>query len=357
MPPYKSLLAPLLFTQDPEKIHHRIALVLERMQSPTGLKWLNRWFGPPSSPGLHQNIMGLNFSHPIGMAAGFDKDARMYKALSAMGFSFVEIGTLTPQPQLGNEKPRLFRLKQDQALINRMGFNNGGVDAALPRLRSKGHIIVGGNIGKNKFTPNEKAVDDYLLAFDHLYPFVDYFVLNVSSPNTPGLRELQDKQPLMALIRAVMHRNASKAISRPILLKIAPDLNDHQLREVAEVILESKLDGVIAGNTTINRDGLKTPESTINKIGAGGLSGLPLKHRSTLMVQQLRQYLGNEPVIIGVGGIFNGRDVIEKLIAGADLVQVYTGFVYEGPSMVKNCLQEMLHGLKSGHWNWSPKNP
>jgi len=256
--------------------------------------------------------------------------------LALFGFGFIEIGTLTPKPQPGNDKPRLFRLPQDQALINRMGFNNRGVDAAVIKLRKrKSNVIVGGNIGKNKVTPNDKAVDDYSFCFEALYPYVDYFVVNVSSPNTPNLRELQEKEPLKKLLSEVKALNRSKEKPKPVLLKIAPDLNEAQLNDVVEILLETKTDGVIATNTTISRGGLKTDKETVASIGNGGLSGKPLTTRSTEVISFLRSKLGQNYPIIGVGGIMSPEDALEKLKAGADLVQIYTGFIYEGPGLVK----------------------
>jgi dihydroorotate dehydrogenase len=353
MTPYKSFIAPLLFTQDAEKVHNSIAGILSKgFSGGVGNGILKAIYEPPRYARLEQTIWGLKFPHPIGLAAGFDKNASMYKALGAMGFGFVEIGTVTPQPRDGNALPRLFRLKEDRALINRMGFNNAGVEAAVEKLKSRGDLIIGGNIGKNKVTPNEDAINDYLICFDRLKEHVDYFVLNVSSPNTPGLRELQDKEPLFNLIHAISEANAKLNKAKPIVLKIAPDMSVDQLADVADVIKSSGLQGVIATNTTISRSGLQTPSSKVEQMGAGGLSGAPVRNRSTDVIRFMRKMLGDDPVIIGVGGVFNGRDAIEKISAGANLVQAYTGFIYEGPSFVKNCTKEMDHGLKSGHWKW-----
>lgn len=292
--------------------------------------------------------MGLSFKNPVGLAAGFDKDALLIHELSAFGFGFIEIGTLTPKPQDGNPKPRLFRLPDDQALINRMGFNNGGVKKALPRLkayrdRTKSKVIIGGNIGKNKITPNENAVQDYEICFDALFDYVDYFTVNVSSPNTPNLRDLQDKEPLTQLLNVLQHKNHQKAKPKPILLKIAPDLTDPQLDDIVEIVQNTKIEGVIATNTTISRTDLNTTPSDVERIGAGGLSGKPVGKRATQIIKYLRHKGGNDFVIIGVGGIFTGQDALEKMQAGADLVQVYTGFVYEGPSMVKKINQELIN--------------
>lgn len=292
---------------------------------------------------LEKKLFGLTFPNPVGLAAGFDKDAMLIDELASFGFGFIEIGTLTPEPQPGNDKPRLFRLPIDNALINRMGFNNNGVEGAVIRLRKrKSKVIVGGNIGKNKVTSNENAVDDYNACFEALYPYVDYFVVNVSSPNTPNLRELQEKEPLEKLLNAVKALSQAKEKPKPILLKIAPDLTESQLRDVVEILKETKTDGVIATNTTISRDGLKTSAQTIFAIGNGGLSGKPLSDRSTEVISFLRKELGKNFPIIGVGGIMTPEDAIEKLKAGADLIQIYTGFIYEGPGFIKRINQALL---------------
>lgn len=295
---------------------------------------LNRSFNY-KNPRLEKQVMGLKFQNPVGLAAGFDKDARLFNELGNMGFGFVEIGTLTPKAQDGNPKPRLFRLPEDNALINRMGFNNGGVLEAVERLKKrKTQTIIGGNIGKNKVTPNEKALDDYLFCFDQLFAYVDYFVVNVSSPNTPNLRALQDKEPLLKILNALQEKNAQKEQPKPILLKIAPDLTDGQLQDIVEIISESNIEGVIATNTTIDRSQLNTPKARVEEIGAGGLSGKPVQKRSTEIISFLRSKLPSK-TIIGVGGIFSPEDALEKINAGADLIQVYTGYIYEGPKMLK----------------------
>ena len=353
MPLYQRIVAPILFRQDAEEVHHKVAGLMERAERNAPLRKLIRSvYGPSTYPELSQTIWGRKFDHPIGLAAGFDKDAKAYKTLSCMGFSFVEIGTVTPRAQAGNPKPRLFRLKEDKALINRMGFNNEGAAAAAQRLSVRGNYLVGGNIGKNKSTANEKAIDDYFAGFDHLFDHVDYFTVNVSSPNTPGLRELQSREPLTRLLDALQERNRSRSKAKPVLLKIAPDLEEDALHEIVEVIHGAEVDGVVATNTTICRSGLSASSEQIERIGAGGLSGDPVRRRSTEVVGFFRRKLGDEAVIIGVGGVRNGRDAIEKIVAGANLVQVYTGFVYDGPAMVKRMLREMDHGLKSGHWTW-----
>jgi dihydroorotate dehydrogenase len=296
---------------------------------------------------LERKLFGLTFPNPVGLAAGFDKDAKLFDELGYFGFGFIEIGTLTPKAQPGNEKPRMFRLPEDEGLINRMGFNNGGVDEAVVRLKNrKTKIIVGGNIGKNKVTPNEEAVNDYEKCFEALFDHVDYFVVNVSSPNTPGLRALQDKEPLTKLLFRVKELNAQKKNPKAILLKIAPDLTNEQLDDIVEIVKDTKIDGVIATNTTIDRSSLKTDSSKVEALGAGGLSGKPLTTRSVEVVKYLSDKSNKAFPIIGVGGIHTGKDAVEILKAGASLVQVYTGFIYEGPGIVKNINKEILkHGL------------
>ena len=280
---------------------------------------------------LERQLFGLTFKNPVGLAAGFDKDAKLYSELNSLGFGFIEIGTLTPKPQDGNPKKRLFRLQSDSAIINRMGFNNGGVEAAVERLKNNKGVLIGGNIGKNKVTPNEEAVNDYKLCFNALFDYVDYFVVNVSSPNTPNLRELQDKEPLTKLLQTLKLLNAEKQNPKPILLKIAPDLTDSQLLDIIAIVNDTKIDGVIATNTTISREGLKSE----NKDEVGGLSGKPLTKRSTEVIRFLSEKSNKAFPIIGVGGIHSVTDAMEKFEAGADLIQLYTGFIYEGPQLIK----------------------
>ncbi|MCH1402010.1 MAG: quinone-dependent dihydroorotate dehydrogenase, partial [Schleiferiaceae bacterium] len=300
---------------------------------------VNVFFG--SIKGHEKQVMGLNFKNPVGLAAGFDKDAKLYNELASFGFGFIEVGTLTPKPQAGNPKPRLFRLVEDESVINRMGFNNGGLDEAVLRLmKRKTDLIIGGNIGKNKVTPNEEALNDYLLGVEALHPVVDYFVVNVSSPNTPNLRKLQEKEPLTKLLKAVQEKNNALG-KKPLLLKIAPDLTEGQLDDIIDIINSLELDGIVATNTTISRDGLRTPASKVEAIGAGGLSGKVLRERSTEVIAYLRSRLKSSIAIIAVGGIFTGADAKEKLNAGADLVQVWTGFLYEGPAMVRRMLRNL----------------
>ncbi|MEJ1240349.1 quinone-dependent dihydroorotate dehydrogenase [Chryseolinea sp. T2] len=332
---YKSLLRPLFFSIDPEKIHHRVLDMLRISAALPGLTAITSSIFRFKHKSLERTLFGIRFENPVGLAAGLDKDARVIDEMAAFGFGFIEIGTLTPKPQPGNERPRLFRLPQDGALINRMGFNNEGVDAAVSRLKKrKSSVIVGGNIGKNKTTSNEDALKDYVTCFHALDPYVDYFVINVSSPNTPGLRELQEKEPLEKLLSTIKSMSLKSASPKPVLLKIAPDLTWHQLDDVVEILLTTKTDGVIATNTTISRADLKTDTNRIQQIGNGGLSGAPLAARSTEVIRYLREKLGEAYPIIGVGGIMTPQDALDKLKAGANLIQLYTGFIYEGPGLV-----------------------
>ncbi len=333
---YKQIIRPILFLVDAEKIHHFVFRLLKITGAvPGGKGAIEGVFGYHTSK-TARKLFGIEFRNPVGLAAGFDKDARLIDELASLGFGFVEIGTLTPKAQPGNEKPRLFRLPKDKALINRMGFNNEGVAAAVARLKQrKSDVIVGGNIGKNKNTPNEKAFDDYGICFEALYDHVDYFVVNVSSPNTPGLRELQEKEPLRQLLGYVKSLSNAKPKPKPVLLKIAPDLTREQLNDIVEILISTKTDGIIATNTTISREGLMTASDDVAKIGNGGLSGAPLTKRSTDVIRYLRQSLGPNFPIIGVGGIMSAHDAMEKFNAGADLVQLYTGFIYEGPALIK----------------------
>lgn len=338
------LLRPLLFTLSPETAHKVTLGLLSFALKVPGMKALFSAMYNYQHPTLEREVFGLKFPNPVGLAAGFDKDAKHYEDLACFGFGFFEIGTITPKPQDGNPQPRLFRLPQDQGLINRMGFNNGGLDEAVARLKHRNpNIIVGGNIGKNKVTPNEEAVNDYIICFEGLYPYVDYFVVNVSSPNTPGLRELQEKEPLTHLLKTLQGLNSSKPKRKPILLKIAPDLTNSQLDDIVEIIQETKLDGLIATNTTIDRSGLTTAEATLNNIGAGGLSGKPLRKRATEVIKYVHEKSGASFPIIGVGGIMSPKDAAEKLNAGASLVQLYTGFIYGGPGIVSDVNRGLIN--------------
>ncbi len=335
-PLYKLLIRPFLFLKSPENAHHFTFNMVKNLFKLPGVSGFIKSIYTVKNQSLETRLFGLNFKNPVGLAAGFDKDAKLFDELGAFGFGFIEIGTLTPKAQEGNPKPRLFRLPEDGSLINRMGFNNQGVEAAVVRLKNrKSGVLIGGNIGKNKVTPNDEAAKDYELCFDALFDYVDYFVVNVSSPNTPNLRELQEKEPLKDLLNAVQQKNKSKESPKPMLLKIAPDLTDSQLDDILEIVAETGIDGVIATNTTISRDNLKTDKQRIEQIGAGGLSGKVVRGRSTEVIRYLNEKSNGELPIIGVGGINTAADAIEKLEAGASLVQVYTGFIYEGPGMVK----------------------
>ena len=308
-----------------------------------GKLWTLRLLFKVKDARLEREVFGLKFDNPVGVAAGFDKDANLFDELASFGFGFVEIGTVTPLPQEGNPKPRLFRVKDDSGLINRMGFNNQGIEAAVARLRRrKTNIIIGGNIGKNKVTPNDEAVNDYEICFEKLFPYVDYFVVNVSSPNTPGLRDLQEKVPLTALLNRLQELNNAKESRKPILLKIAPDLTNEQFDDIIEIVADTKIDGVVATNTTIDRSGLKTDKTKVEVIGNGGLSGKPVRARSTEVIKYLADKSNRAFPIIGVGGIHSAEDALEKLDAGATLLQVYTGFIYEGPSLVKRINKAIL---------------
>lgn len=332
---YKNLLRPLFFLIDPEKIHHLVFKLIKFSQAIPGVKFLTRSLFVVKNSKLERTVFGIKFPNPVGLAAGFDKDAKLYEELSNFGFGFIEIGTITPLPQDGNPKPRMFRLPKDGGLINRMGFNNKGLDGAIERLKNRPKdIIIGGNIGKNKVTPNEEAISDYEKCFEGLFSYVDYFVVNVSSPNTPNLRALQEKAPLMELLNHLQNLNKNKPAPKPILLKIAPDLTNEQLDDIVEIVQSTKIAGVIATNTTISRDGLRTTQPFVENIGAGGLSGKPLTQRSTEVIKYLSEKSNKSFPIIGVGGIHSEQDAIEKLNAGASLIQLYTGFIYEGPGLV-----------------------
>jgi dihydroorotate dehydrogenase len=340
---YKALIRPIFFLFQPETIHHFTFKLVKIMMHLPGMFGITKSIFHVKDKRLRKTVMGLEFPNPVGLAAGFDKDAKLFDELSAYDFGFIEIGTLTPKAQPGNPLPRLFRVAEDQGLINRMGFNNGGVEEAVFRLsKKKTDIIIGGNIGKNKVTPNEEATEDYVKCFKALFPYVDYFVVNVSSPNTPGLRELQEKEPLMELLNTLQTLNNQKENPKPLALKIAPDLSNEQLDDIVDIAKEVNLSAIIATNTTIVRSGLKTSKAKVDAIGAGGLSGAPVRQRSTDVIKYLRAGLPQEIAIIAVGGIFTGKDAQEKLEAGADLVQVYTGFIYEGPSIVKNINKHLL---------------
>ncbi len=344
---YKLFIRPFLFLMDAENAHH-FSFSAIGFLSKLGITRLYNTFFCKKDARLEREVFGLKFKNPVGLAAGFDKDAKLYNEFSDFGFGFVEIGTVTPKPQQGNPKKRLFRLLDDKAIINRMGFNNKGVFEAVEQLKKKHRVIVGGNIGKNKVTPNKEAIKDYLICFEALFEYVDYFVVNVSSPNTPGLRELQEKEPLTKLLNKLKSQNAklSKKLQlkqKPILLKIAPDLSDNQLLDIISIVKDTEIDGVIATNTTISRKDLKS--HLILTEEKGGLSGKPLGNRSTEVIRFLAEKSNKAFPIIGVGGIHSPEDALEKLDAGADLIQLYTGFVYEGPALIKNINKALLEKM------------
>ena len=336
---YKSLIRPILFKFDPEDVHHFTFSVLKNFG------FLTKIFFPKpiEDKRLEREVFGLKFKNPVGLAAGFDKNAVLFNELADLGFGFVEIGTVTPRAQAGNPRKRLFRLIEDGGIINRMGFNNDGLEAAIEKLKgNKGKIIIGGNIGKNTDTTPENYTQDYLDCFEGLYPHVDYFVLNVSCPNVGSHAKLEDVDYLRELIMEVKKINESKSVQKPILLKIAPDLNNNQLDEIIELIAETKIDGIVVSNTSVNREGLKTSAETLAEIGNGGLSGKPIRERSTKMIKYLSDKSNIAFPIIGVGGIHSAKDALEKLDAGATLVQLYTGFIYEGPELINDINKAIL---------------
>jgi len=337
---YKQLIRPLLFKFDPESIHHFVFSAIKTGHRIPGVGPLVRSMFSYKDASLERELFGLKFRNPIGLAAGFDKNAELYNELADYGFGFIEIGTVTPEAQKGNPKKRMFRLSQDKGLINRMGFNNNGLDAVIAKLKgNRNKLIIGGNLGKNTASMPEEYISDYVKLAEGLHPYVNYFVLNVSCPNVGSMAKLQDKDFLMELISAVEQVNLSKGLRRPLLLKIAPDLNEVQLDEIIDIVRDTAVDGIIASNTSTDRSGLKTPQSQIESIGNGGLSGQPIKDKSTAVIKYLAQKSNKAFPIIGVGGIQTAQDAKEKLDAGADLLQVYTGFIYEGPSIVKNILK------------------
>ena len=335
---YKFLIKPILFLFDPEWVHHTVFYLLKVIHRIPGMGNLIRSFYHLKDQRLERKLFGLTFPNPVGLAAGFDKDANLYQELSNFGFGFIEIGTLTPKPQPGNPKKRLFRLPEDDGLINRMGFNNQGVEEAIKRLKKNKGVLIGGNIGKNKTTPNDEAVSDYVECFEALFPHIDYFVVNVSSPNTPNLRALQHKEPLQHLLQTLKDLNLKRTSPKPILLKIAPDLTDDQLLDIIDIVTTVKIDGVIASNTTLSREKLISS----NRSEMGGLSGKPVAERSTEVIRFLYEKSNNAFPIIGVGGIHSSEDAINKLNAGASLIQLYTGFVYEGPGVIKKINKAIL---------------
>ena len=336
---YKKIILPVLFLIDPEKVHNIIFSSIKILFKFPFVKFLVSKFYIIDDSRLEKSLFGIKFKNPVGLAAGFDKNAQLYEELTSFGFGFIEIGTVTPKPQSGNPKKRLFRLVEDSAIINRMGFNNVGVEEVIENLKKNKSTLIGGNIGKNKITPNYLAIDDYVTSFNMLFDFVDYFVVNVSSPNTPNLRDLQEKEPLTKLINSLISINRNKNKPKPILLKIAPDLNNNQLLDIISIVKDTGLDGIIATNTTINRDNLKS----LNKNELGGLSGKPLTSRSTEVIKFISKNSNKTIPIIGVGGINTVADALEKFDAGADLIQIYTGFIYEGPNLIRSINKALLN--------------
>ncbi len=341
---YKALIRPLLFKLDPEFVHSLVVKLIKFVHYlPFGGLLLKKIF-TFNNPSLKRNFLGLKFENPVGLAAGFDKNAQYYKEFANLGFSFIEIGTVTPKGQSGNPKKRSFRLPADKALINRMGFNNKGVDEVVENLKKRTDfsVIIGGNIGKNTLTPNEEAVNDYITCFNKLYDYVDYFVVNVSCPNISNLHKLQDKDSLMEILKAISNHRINKKIRKPVLLKISPDLNFEQIDDVLDIVNENQIDGIVATNTSISREGLITSKDVITNIGKGGLSGAPLKDRATEIIRYISLKTNNQLPIIAVGGIFTKDDAIEKIEAGATLVQLYTGFIYEGPFLIKRICKSLV---------------
>lgn len=333
---YKSIIRPIFFLFDPEKIHYFTFSLIHFLCKIPLVSSIFRGLYQVNDKKLERNLFGLTFKNPVGLAAGFDKNAVLYNELANFGFGFIEIGTVTPKGQEGNPKKRLFRLKDDQGIINRMGFNNEGLQAAIHQLKkNKGKVIIGGNIGKNTQTPSENYTRDYKECFKGLHPYVDYFVLNVSCPNVGSHAKLNDKEYLVELITECQNLNNKEEKQKPILLKIAPDLNNQQLDEIIELVAETKIDGVIASNTSTSRNNLKVTLERLQEIGNGGISGQPIKHQSTKVIQYLADNSNKSFPIIGVGGVHSEQDALDKIAAGADLVQIYTGFIYEGPGLVK----------------------
>ncbi len=340
---YKLLLRPIFFLFDPEKVHYFTFSLIRITSKIPGVSSIIRSLYQVNDPRLERNLFGLKFKNPVGLAAGFDKNAVLFNELANFGFGFIEIGTVTPKGQAGNPKKRLFRLKDDQGIINRMGFNNEGVQVAIEQLKhNKGKLIIGGNIGKNTNTSPDGYTKDYLTCFNALHPYVDYFVLNVSCPNVGSHAKLNDKDYLLELIETVQKANTNFDKQKPILLKIAPDLNALQLDEIVDLVLQTNLDGVIASNTSTDRSGLKAPKTQLDAIGNGGLSGQPVKDKSTKVIKYLADKSNKAFPIIGVGGVHSANDALEKINAGADLVQIYTGFIYEGPRLIKNINKAVL---------------
>ena len=340
---YRYIIRPVLFLFSPESVHHFIVIIIKIAFRLPGISTLIEKFFNVKHPGLQREFMGLKFENPVGLAAGFDKNGTFFNEFSSFGFSFIEVGTITPKGQPGNPKPRSFRLTKDRALINRMGFNNIGVQEAIKNLkRRKQGLIIGGNIGKNTLTPNEKAVEDYEYCFRELYNYVDYFVVNVSCPNITDLSELQDQDALEKILGRLVTIRKKQSVYRPVLLKISPDLNNKQLDQVIDIHFKIGIDGIVATNTTIQRNGLKTDREKVRKIGNGGLSGRPLTERSTEVIRYIHTKSDGKIPVIGVGGIMTVEDAVEKLKAGATLIQVYSGFIFNGPGFVKKINKALL---------------
>ena len=329
---YKKIIRPILFLFDTEKVHNFTFLFFKIILNLPFIGYIVRKIYSVENKKLHKKIFGLEFKNPVGLAAGFDKNAKLFNELTCFGFGFIEVGTVTPKAQNGNPKKRLFRLVDDEGVINRMGFNNDGMSKITARLKKNKNVLIGGNIGKNKSTPNNQAVNDYLLCFNYLHDFVDYFVVNVSSPNTPNLRELQNKEPLIEILKSIKAENLTKSKPKPILLKISPDLSKSNISDIVEIVLSLKIDGIVATNTTIKRNNLKSK----NRNEAGGLSGKPILEKSNEVIRYISEKSKGSIPIIGVGGIHSAQDAIDKINAGADLVQIYTGFIYEGPSLIRS---------------------
>jgi dihydroorotate dehydrogenase len=340
---YKSFIRPILFLFPPEKIHEWLVATVKIIHRIPFVSRLLKKCYAINSPIIEKEFLGMKFQNPVGLAAGFDKNAAFYREFSSFGFSHIEVGTITPKPQPGNPKPRSFRLPADRALINRMGINNLGVDHAVKMLKTRPkNLIIGGNIGKNTLTPNEKAVDDFRYCFEKLYDHVDYFVVNISCPNIGDIATLQDQEVLVGILSQLVSLRAQKQLKKPILLKISPDLNFKQIDETISIIQKLGIDGIVATNTTITRNALLTGANKVKSIGNGGLSGAPLRDRSTELIRYIKSRTNGSMPIIGVGGIMSVEDAIEKMEAGAELIQVYTGFIYEGPGFVRRINREML---------------
>lgn len=345
---YKQIIRPILFLSNPEKIHHFVAGSLKFFFKIPGLKWMAKQTFVVKNEKLKRSVFGIEFENPIGFAAGFDKQANLYNELGCFGFSFIEVGTVTPKPQPGNPKPRSFRLVKDESLINRMGFNNIGIDTFVENIKkTKANVILGGNIGKNTKTPNENALGDYKICFEALHPYVDYLVVNLSCPNVKDLRKLQDKDSTIVILKELQRINNQKEKRKPLLLKVAPDLNNEQLDEIIQIVKETGIDGLIATNTTTSRDNLKTESAKVEQIGNGGLSGKALTKKSTEVIAYLHQKSAGKIPIIGVGGIHSPKDALDKLEAGATLVQLYTGFIFEGPFLAKKINKALLKASKT----------